>query len=342
MKKIFLPLLTCGLISLITNTSFGQDNFNKMAQSGMQYLKIGVGAEMVGRGEAGISAVKGVTAIFWNPAGLADMESNEFLFSHNSWIADISMNAIGAGVNLDNWGTFGVNVVWMDYGKLYKTSVATSIAESAQYGYVDEGTFSPSDMAIGLTYSRKISSQFSFGGQVKYLYENYGSNVTINTAGEESITNNTMSAFCFDFGTLYYPGFKSLAFSMIVQNFSADLKYEQEAFSTPLTFKMGISMNMLDFFNHKSRNSLLLAVDAIHPRDFSERLNVGVEYSYLGLFIIRGGYRFNYDEGNMTAGAGVRYSLSNSMGIRVDVSYINMSSGRFTSPLQLTAGLILL
>ena len=57
-------------------------------------LKIGVDAEMVGRGEAGISSVKGVSAMFWNPAGLAELEDHEFLFSHNAWIADISMNAI--------------------------------------------------------------------------------------------------------------------------------------------------------------------------------------------------------------------------------------------------------
>ena len=80
------------------------------------------------------------------------------------------------GMNLENWGIIGINVLWMDYGELYRTSVATTIEESAQYGYVDEGTFSPTDLAIGITYSRKISSQFSFGGQIRYLYENYGSN----------------------------------------------------------------------------------------------------------------------------------------------------------------------
>lgn len=342
MRKFTLTIIANLLVLVFFNTNYAQDNFNKVAQSGMQYLKIGVGAEMVGRGEAGISAVKGVSAMFWNPAGLAELENNEFLFSYNSWIADISMNAFGAGINLDNWGVVGVNVLWMDYGELYQTSVAKTTAESAQYGYVDEGTFTPLDLAFGLTYSRKVSTQFSFGGQIRYLYENYGSNKTINASGEESITDNTMSALCFDFGTLYYPGYKSLAISMTVQNFSTDLKFEQEAFSTPLTFKIGISMNMLDLFENKSRSSLLLAVDAIHLRDYSERLNVGLDYSYLGLFNVRCGYRMNYDLGGFTAGAGVRYSISNDLGIKFDVSYMVENSGRFTSPLQFTASLIML
>ncbi|MBK7105568.1 MAG: PorV/PorQ family protein [Ignavibacteriae bacterium] len=340
MKKLKIFQITFILI-LTSSKFFGQDNFNKVAQSGMQFLKVGVGAEMVGRGEAGISNIKGVSAMFWNPAGLAELEGNEFIFSHNAWIADISMNAVGIGMNLYDWGTFGINLVWMDYGELYKTSVASSIEESAQYGYVDEGTFSPSDLAVGLSYSKKVTSQFSFGGQIKYIYENYGSNRTINTTGEIKNTNNTMSAFCFDFGTLYYPGYESLALSMTIQNFSTDLKYQHETFSTPLTFKIGLSMNMLDFFDDKSSNELLFAIDALHPRDYSERLNIGLEYSYLGMFKLRSGYRFNYDEGNFTAGAGIRYSLSNSLGLKMDVSYIIMSSGRFSWPLQLTAGLIM-
>jgi hypothetical protein len=101
-------------------------------------------------------------------------------------------------------------------------------------------------------------------------------------------------------------------------------------------------MNMLDLMDNKTRSSLLLAIDAIHPRDYSERINIGLEYSYLGIFNLRGGYRINYDEGNFTTGAGFRYSLSNSLGVKIDASYIIMSGDRFAWPLQLTAGLILL
>jgi hypothetical protein len=318
-----------------------QDNFKKVGQSGMQYLKIGVGADMVGKGEAGIADVNGLSAMFWNQAGLAELEGTEFMFTHNAWIADISLNAVGVGLDLDDWGVVGFNILWMDYGELYKTSVATTTEESALYGYVDEGTFSPSDIAISAAYSRKVSDQFSFGGQIRYLYQNYGSNITLNEDGDEEHTDNVMSAFCFDFGTRYNSGFKSLAIAMAIQNFSKDLKYQQEAFSAPLTFKIGVSMNLLDFYNESTKNKLNIAIDAIHPRDYSERLNFGLEFDYLGLFQIRGGYRMNYDMGNFTTGAGIRYSLSNNMGIKFDVSYIIENSGRFTSPLQLTARLIM-
>ncbi len=341
MKKINIAkilLITVCILSFISNLK-AQENFKKVAQSGMQYLKIGVDAEMVGRGEAGISAITGVPSIFWNPAGLADLEDKEFYFSHNSWIADISLDAAAVGINLGNIGTFALSVIWMNYGTLKATAVATTTAGSNQLGYIDEGTFTPSDVAIGLAYSRKISEQFSVGGQVRYLYENYGHNVVVTTSGINEDVNNIVKAITFDLGTLYYPGYKSLAFAMAIQNFSTDIKYEEESFGAPLTFKLGISMNMLDLFESNPTSSLLLAVDAIHPRDYTERLNLGLEYNYLGIIQLRTGYRMNYDIGNFTSGVGLRYSLPSGMQIKLDLSYMVDATSRFSNPIQITAGL---
>ena len=337
-NKVIISLIALTLVLYIPNLH-AQNNFKKVAQSGMQYLKIGVGAEMVGRGEAGISDVKGVSSIFWNPAGLADLDDKEFYFSYNSWIADISMDAAAAGINFGNIGNFSLSLIWMNYGIFKATSVANTTTGSTQLGYIDEGTFSPSDLCFGLAYARKISEQFSVGGQVKYLYENYGHNVVVTTTGDFENVNNIVNAVAFDLGTIYYPGYKSLAFAMTIQNFSTDIKYEEESFGTPLTFKLGISMNMLDIFEENSVSSLLLAVDAIHPRDYTERLNFGIEYNYLGLIQLRSGYRMNYDVGNFTSGIGLRYSLPGGMKINLDLSYMVDASGRFSNPFQITAGL---
>lgn len=341
MKKLYIAFILSFtfFIPLFNSGLHAQGSLKKVAQSGMQYLKIGVDAEMVGRGEAGISAIKGVSSIFWNPAGLSDLESKEFYFSHNSWIADISMEAAAVGINLGNIGNFALSIIWMNYGTLKATSVANTVSGSTQLGYIDEGNFTPSDLAIGLAYSRRISEQFSVGGQVRYLYENYGHNVVVTTLGTTQEVNNIVKAVTFDLGTLYYPGYKSLAFAMSIQNFSTDIKYEEESFGAPLTFKLGVSMNMLDIFEDNPTSNLLLMIDAIHPRDYTERLNLGVEYNYLGIVQLRTGYRFNYDIGNFTSGVGIKYSLSGGMQIKLDLSYMVDSSGRFSNPVQITAGL---
>lgn len=338
-KAIFIIAVTL-FFACLSLPALGQENFKKVGQSGMQYLKIGVGAEMVGRGEAGIAAVKGVSSIFWNPAGMAYLEGKEFAFSHNAWIADISEEVFAGAMSFDNIGTFGISLIWMNYGELKGTSVANSVSSSSKLGYIDEGTFKPVDLAFGLSYSRRISEQFSVGGQVKLLYQNYGHNTIVTSSGAEQESDNTLTAVSFDLGTLYYPGYKSLAFAMSIQNFSQDIKYHQEAFSPPLTFKLGLSMNLLDLFDSQTNSSLLAALDAIHPRDYTERINLGLEYNYLGLFQVRGGYRFNYDEANYTAGAGVRYSLASGMLFKLDFSYMIITTDRFTSPVQVTASVV--
>lgn len=322
----------------LTISVCAQSDFKKVAQSGMQYLKLGVDASMVGKGEAGIASVKGIPSIFWNPAGMGYLDQPGFVVSHSRWIADISLNSFAAGFKLGNMGNLGLSLVWMDYGELKATAVAQEVSNTTDYGYVDLGTFSPIDLAFGITYARRISESFSVGGNIRYLYENYGNNDIVNEDDEVENIDNVVNGFAVDFGTQYYPGFKSFVFSMTIQNFSPDMKFQQESFSAPLTFKMGASMDIMDLINEKSRSSLLVAIDAIHPRDYAERVNFGAEYDYLGLFQIRGGYRLNYDEGNYTTGAGFRYSLSNGMQIRFDLSYIVITSGRFSSPLQLTCG----
>lgn len=336
MKKNTVKIRLIILIAImLSNYTINASNLKKVAQSGMQYLKVGIDAKMVGRGEAGISLVDDVSSSFWNPAGLTNIRNQSYFFSHNSWIADISFDAFAMAFNFGNIGVVGFNALWVDYGELFKTSVAQTIEESSAQGYVDEGTFSPIDIALGISYARKISGQFSIGGQVRYLYENYGSNVIVTLDGDEKLKDNTISSLCFDLGTRYNTDFKSLAFSMTIQNFAPDMKYHYESFSPPLTFKMGVSIDLMDFYNETSKSQLLVAVDALHPRDYTERINVGAEYDYMGLFQVRSGYRYNYDEGNLSLGAGMRYSL-NGLRFRCDVSYLMMTENRFASPIQIS------
>jgi len=340
MMKINRQVSTLIFVSIIlSSTHISASNLKKVAQSGMQYLKIGVDAQMVGRGEAGISLASGASSVFWNPAGIAEIKDKETFFSHNAWIADISLDALAFGINMGNWGALAFDALWVDYGDLLGTSVGHTVEESSAGGYIDEGTFNPLDLAIGVAYSRKISNEFSVGGHVRYLYEDYGSNTVLNTDGTEAHINNTLGAVSFDIGTWYNTGFKSLALSMVIQHFSPDIKYEYESFSPPLTFKMGVSMDVLNLFHKPTHSHLILAVDALHPRDYTERLNVGMEYSYLGLFQLRSGYRFNYDEGGFAIGGGFHYSFFDNMQIRLDVSYISISSGRFSSPMQISTSI---
>jgi len=64
-----------------------------------------------------------------------------------------------------------------------------------------------------------------------------------------------------------------------------------------------------------------LNMDAIHSNDYAERLHVGGEYVLHNLIALRGGYRFNYEEGNLSFGAGFQYNTGG-VGVKIDYAYV--------------------
>ena len=112
---------------------------------------------------------------------------------------------------------------------------------------------------------------------------------------------------------------------MSFTNFSEQFKYEEEAFELPLTFKLGVAMNLFDIIGGPSNSSLNFEVNAIHPRDYTERVHLGGEFLYANMLAIRGGYKTNYDEESFSMGFGIKYDVGG-IGLRVDYSYSAMDA----------------
>jgi hypothetical protein len=106
---------------------------------------------------------------------------------------------------------------------------------------------------------------------------------------------------------------------MSVRNFSKEFEYERESFELPLTFNIGVSMNVMDLFDMPDQ-TLLLAVDAVHPRDYTERLKFGAEYLLLDMIAVRAGYKTNHDIESFSGGLGFAYEASG-MNFHIDYSY---------------------
>ena len=132
-----------------------------------------------------------------------------------------------------------------------------------------------------------------------------------------AIKDYSLNVIAFDFGTIYKTGLKSLAFGMSINNFSREIAYERESFQLPLTFRFGISMNIMDFIPSMSEyNSLVLSIDAVHPRSYTEFLNIGGEYIFMKTFALRAGYVTKQDDYGLTLGLGIT-----KFGFAFDYSY---------------------
>ena len=91
------------------------------------------------------------------------------------------------------------------------------------------------------------------------------------------------------------------------ENMNADLKTDE--YNLPLLFRVGVSMDVLQGL---ANSNLILAVDALHPNNNVESVNVGAEYAFNNLFFLRGGYNSLFakdSEAGLSFGGGIKYGL---------------------------------
>ncbi|OGC07772.1 hypothetical protein A2V82_03505 [candidate division KSB1 bacterium RBG_16_48_16] len=316
MKRIFFLFnLAVLLIFCISVPNLKAENV-KLAQTGFQFLSITSDARAAAMAGAMTSAEMRSSSLFFNPACMANMTPFvDISISHNKWIADITHNTFSLALNpqAGRYGVLGVSIQSTDYG----TVLGTRVDMNAQKGFVDTGELSPSAFAFGVGYAKALSDRFSVGAQVKWVKQDLEDSVIPVTDSTTTTKSYELSPFAFDFGTLFKTGFKSLAFGMSIRNFSKEISFEQEGFQLPLVYTMGVSMDLMDFFEMTgSDQSLYLTIDATHYRSHPEQILVGLDYKIMNLLSLRGGLATNNDEDNFTFGFGV-----SQFGLMVDYAY---------------------
>ena len=317
---IFIAVIAVMLFSL---QSYAQ-GVDKIAQTGMKWLDIPIGARPASLGNAFMAGSPDASSVFWNPAGVALLEGGHVFLSQTQWIADIDVLAASGTFDVEGIGTFGLHFMNVSWGTIRGTQFngQTSL-------YDQTGTFEPQDFAVGITYAKQISAKFSAGINMRYIHENLFGDFK---GSEGSFANTTevtaeMDIIAFDLATLFYTGYNDLRFGVAVKNLSPEKAYRFETFPLPLTFTFGVAMDVAQayFVEQGSAQSLTLSVDAVHPRDFGERLHLGLEYGYNQMFFLRGGYKSNYDEQSMTLGAGIDVDISD-FSLGVDYSYVEFGN----------------
>lgn len=297
--------------TLITGTSGGED-FSKAGQAGGQFLKIGPGARANAMGGAFCSVADDLSAIHWNPAGVAALDDIQVYVSYTSWFADFQQNfaALSAPINDD----FKVSLFLLSFG-------ANDIAETTLNRPEGTGqTYDVNDMMFGAGFHGNLTEQFSFGITAKYVQNAFE---TVSAGG-----------FAFDVGTMYDTQIEGIKLGFSIHNLSAERTFEGTPleiqtnqtgnvlnpdnggtqaslgavvpswpFSLPLIFRAGISKDFIDTEDH----FLLASADFITMSDANEQFAVGAEYIYKDLFSLRGGYYYGNDQLSVSGGAGIKY-----------------------------------
>jgi hypothetical protein len=268
-----------------------------------QFLQIGVSARATGMGESFVAVVDDASGAFYNPGVLALIENRQAFFNHTDLPAGLA-HYFGSYVQpAGRWGTFALSFIALTTGDMPVTV--------AFQGPTGE-TFSVTEMAFGLSYSRKLTDRFSLGGTAKLVAQDL--------AGFE---NRTVAV---DIGTMYRTGYRQARLGMSISNFGPDVDFgkegdvgfESQSFPLPLTFRFGVAVDIL----YSDQNKLWLSAELHQPNDNLRYQSVGVEYGFNDLVFLRGGFKID-EENEGPDKEGFAESLSFGGGVNLDVSGIN-------------------
>jgi hypothetical protein len=279
-----------GALTLAT-TAQAQD---KVGTTGAQFLEIGISPRADALGGAYTSIADDVSALYYNPAGLIQLDSRQVMVSLIDYPADISYSFVGLAFPAIG-GMIGFSYYGLDAGEMNVTT------HSYQFG-VAGWTFGARDYALAMTYARSLTDRFSVGGTIKVIDELY--------------EDERATGWAADLGTQYNTGFRNFKISMMMSNFGPDMKFLEDEFPLPISFKFGGAIDVADGPRHHA----VLAIEGSHPADNREKYNMGMEYTYQRFASFRIGQRWEHDIGGLSYGGGLAFKVGG-RALRVDYGY---------------------
>ena len=282
--------------------------FDNLGTSGAQFLKLDVDARVVGLGGANAAVTRGAMALYYNPAGIANMDANNVAFSYTDWIADIKYNYLAYTTPISGFGNVGVHVAVLTMDNMERTTLEQPDGTGEMFG--------ANSWVVGISNAHQLTNRFSFGVTAKYI--------------RERISELSSSAIAFDVGTIYYTGFRTLRIAMSTRNFGMDTKYNgtelettfdqdddpttapveirlnTESHPLPLSFRLGVAYD----FEFDENSKLLAALDGYNTRDRGQQASLGFEYSWQDRLALRAGYKMRVDEEGLALGGGYDFEIS--------------------------------
>lgn len=246
--------------------------------SSLQFLKIGVGGRGAALGESMVAIANDASALYWNPAGLVLSNQNDVMVAHAEWLVDLKHDFAGALYHLTATDVVGLSVISLATDDMEVTTETRPFGTGTYFRY--------RDLALGVSYARRLTEQFSFGATVRYV--------------NEKLDVLKMETILFDLGTYYWMGLGTARLGVVVSNFGADVSPQGQlttlggatiesfqSFSPPTVFKMGIAMEPYQ----DDVQRVTAAIQLNHPNDNAEHLRMGVEYAWNNRVFLRGGVK---------------------------------------------------
>jgi hypothetical protein len=283
----------------ITTTSYG-------------FLKLTGNARSAGMGDAYASVGNDLSALYYNPAGITQIERYAVSASYLKWIVGSEMGSFAMGAKT-NLATFAVNFAYFSTESFEETT-------SAQPGGTGR-MVTAGDVAAGITIAKQVTDKLSVGGNLRYV--------------TEDLDLQSYSSIDLDFGTLFYTGYRSTRLGMSLRNLGGDKDVIGQKARFPMVFNLSGAAEI--YGNLGDPVSVTLAVEQMFFTDSINRYHFGGEAWIQNMLALRAGWKTGYDAEKWSLGAGLKQKIGQ-QGVAVDFSY-SKAEATDEYPIRLSLGL---
>ena len=236
--------------------------------TGFSFFKVNYSARAAAMANAYTGLSNEATAVFFNPAGLVQLKSNQAAMTYMSYLDGVNCGSAVYAYSLDNEVTLAV------FSKGLSAKEERTLAnEIGQYAGTD-GTFGISDFVFGVSAAKYLMHNLDVGINLKFL--------------QESLDKNNATALALDFGIMHQTTNRNLKLGIAIRNIGKQLSYY-----TDNEYKENLPTTATAGFSYHPNNKLYITLDIYKPlnMDYSGRL--GFEYLVHPVLALRAGYKSN-------------------------------------------------
>ena len=266
------------ILFTFTNFVFSSNVTEKSGTTAFAFLKIGQGARATAMADCYVGLSDDINAIYWNPAGVSQLESRQILASHTIWFESINRSYLGYIHPPFKFGTLGGSINYLSVSGIEKRTGETDDTYDSISVY---------DMAISFVWGKKFSDKISLGAGLKIISEN--------------LYTKAINGFAIDLGGLYKINDTFLT-GLSLQNIGSG-----STDPLPMLLRAGISKKLLQ------ERLILLSDIYLGIVDMTTSLSIGGEYKISNFLYPRIGYKYrmtntNFDTlAELSAGFGLKY-----------------------------------
>jgi hypothetical protein len=253
---------------------------SEVAEEALLFLLLPVGARSVGMGTASASMSGTTEAVWWNPAGIANLTRRNAALHHGQTLAGTT-DAISLTVSSSLLGVIALSAGLLDYG--------------SQPVRDDEGNHIgdafPRDIALVFTYGTELGKRVRTGLSYKFVQTRFDCSGRCPDIPTTSASTSAIDAGAqVDFGTR-----SMLSIGAAIRNVGVRLQVEDSPQSDPLPTRLqvGATYRYLPPAPYDQEAELRFSADLIDEIHVGRPLpRVGAELMWQKRAFVRGGYIF--------------------------------------------------